>query len=375
MTAREFVERMPGIAGSLLLVVLAAAAALAGAQSLFYEAWGQPAGRMVLFLAPAAALVAGGLVVFRWPFPGAGLLVCAGVGAGGWWAVRQSARGMTPATDAWMTAAVLVAPLLLAAGLLALDASHVRSTRGRARSGSWLVRHWRSALLVAAPLLAASIVASQQLPAVAARHDDGARGARVLGTGLDRLIWAPRGPGWNRPQADGELPSWTDLVHHQRSSLDRCAFLNDDGTALVAQAGRVWRLPTVSEIVGALSRGGEPAGCVWDGVSQHAAWPRAPATAGRPCSCWRWWWVWFGVWQHAGCRRAPEKATPVWAPDDAPIYYWSRQEASAGTAFAVNYTGGLSQLPKAVTGLNVGYRCVRRPGPGSTDAGAAGVMR
>ena len=346
MTAREFVERMPGIAGSLLLVVLAAAAALAGAQSLFYEAWGQPAGRMVLFLAPAAALVAGGLVVFRWPFPGAGLLVCAGGGAGGWWAVRQSARGMTPATDAWMTAAVLVAPLLLAAGLLALDASHVRSTRGRARSGSWLVRHWRSALLVAAPLLAASIVASQQLPAVAARHDDGARGARVLGTGLDRLIWAPRGPGWNRPQADGELPSWTDLVHHQRSSLDRCAFLNDDGTALVAQAGRVWRLPTVSEIVGALSRGGEPAGCVWDGVSQHAA-----------------------------CRLAPDKETPLWAPDDAPIYYWSRQEASAGTAFAVNYTGGLSQLPKAVTGLNVGYRCVRRPGPGSTDAGAAGVMR
>ena len=46
--------------------------------------------------------------------------------------------------------------------------------------------------------------------------------------------------------------------------------------ALVAQAGRVWRLPTVSEIVGALSRGGEPAGCVWDGVSQHAACRLAP---------------------------------------------------------------------------------------------------
>lgn len=346
MTAREFVGRMPGIAGSLLLVALAAVAALLGTQSLFYEAWGQPAGRMALFLAPAAALVAAGLVAFRWPLAGAGLLASAGVGAGWWWAVRQSARGMIPPADAWMMAALMVAPLLLAAGLLALDASHSRSTPDRARSGSWLVRHWRSALLVAAPVLAASIVTAQQLPVVAARHDDGTRGARVLGTGLDRLIWAPRGPGWNQPQADGELPSWMDLVHYQRSSLDRCAFLNDDGTALVAHAGRVWRLPTVSEVVGALSRGGEPAGCVWDGVSPHAV-----------------------------CRLAPDKETPLWAPDDAPIYYWSRQEASAGTAFAVNYTGGLSRLPKAVTGLNVGYRCVRRPGPESTDVGTTGVMR
>jgi hypothetical protein len=346
MTAREFVERMPGIAGSLLLVAVATAAALAGAQGLFYEAWGQPAGRMALFLAPAAALVAAGLVVFRWPFSGAGLLVCSGVGAGVWWAVRQSARGMIPPAEAWMMAAIMVAPLLLAAGLLALDAGHLRSTPGRAMSGSWLVRHWRSALLVAAPALAASIVTAQQLPVVTARHDDGARGARVLGSGPDRLIWAPRGPGWNQPQADGELPSWTDLVRHQRSALDRCAYLSDDGTALVAQATRVWRLPTVSEIVGALSKGGEPAGCVWDGVSPHAA-----------------------------CRLAPDKETPLWVPDDAPIYYWSRQEASAGTAFAVNYTGGLSQLPKAVTGLNVGYRCVRRPVPGSMDVGATGVMR
>lgn len=334
MTARDFVAGMPGVAGSLLLVVCAAAAALVGAQGLFYEGWGQPVGRLVPFLLPAVGLVALGLVTFRWPIPGSCLLVCAGAGAGWWWASMQAARGLIPPADAWMTAAVLLAPLFLAAGLLALEASLVQRMPLRSRTASWFARRWRwrSALLVAAPALVASLVAAQQLPAVAARHDDGARGARILGTDHDRLMWAPRGPGWNQPLANGELPAWNALTRHNQSSADRCAYLNDEGTAMLEHAGGTWRLPTVSEIVGALSKGGTPAGCVWDGVSSRAV-----------------------------CRTAPDKETPLWAPDDAPIYYWSRQEATAGTAFAVNYTGGLSPLPKATAGLNVGYRCVRVP--------------
>lgn len=335
MTARDFVGRMPGVAGSLLLVVCAAAAALVGAQSLFYEGWGQPVGRLVPFLLPALGLVAVGLVTFRWPIPGASLLVCAGAGAGWWWASMQSASGIITRADAWMTAAVLMAPLFLAAGLLAFEASQAQRMPLRSSTASWFARHWRSGLLVTAPVVVASFVAAQQLPAVAARHDDGARGARILGTDHGRLMWAPQGPGWNQPLASGELPAWNALVHHNQSSADRCAYLNDEGTALLEQAGGEWRLPTVSEIVGALSKGGAPAGCMWDGVSSRAV-----------------------------CRTAPDKETPLWAPDEAPIYYWSRQEATAGTAFAVNYTGGLSRLPKAGAGLNVGYRCVRIPPAG-----------
>jgi hypothetical protein len=49
----------------------------------------------------------------------------------------------------------------------------------------------------------------------------------------------------------------------------------------------------------------------------------------------------------------------LWAPDQAPIYYWSSQEAGATTAFAVNYTGGISVLPKSMAGRVIGFRCVR----------------
>lgn len=89
-------------------------------------------------------------------------------------------------------------------------------------------------------------------------------------------------------------------------------------------------MPAVDEVVRSLTRGGSHAGCTWDGKAHHAS-----------------------------CRTPPDKETPLWAPDQAPIYYWSAQEADASTAFAVNYTGGISSLPKSMEGVGIGFRCVR----------------
>jgi hypothetical protein len=112
--------------------------------------------------------------------------------------------------------------------------------------------------------------------------------------------------------------------------LERCAYLDEPGMMLAADPPRIWRLPTADEIVRSLTRSGRNAGCAWDG--------RAP---------------------HAECRTEPDKETPLWAPNQPPIYYWSAQAAGPTTAFAVNYTGGISVLPQSRPGLGVGFRCVK----------------
>ena len=222
-------------------------------------------------------------------------------------------------------------PVILAGLLYLFEARHRRLLREEclAPSRRWLARNWRPLLLVGLPIAAMALLALQQVPALAARYDDGLRTARTIRSGENSLVWAPPGPGWNQREPDGQYPTWKTLLRHGGLAMDRCAYLSEAGTVLLDEPVRRWRMPAVREIVGALSRNGASAGCVWDG--------RAP---------------------HAACRIEPDKETPLWAPDEAPIYYWSGQEASAWTSFAVNYTGGISVLPKSVNDVGVGYRCV-----------------
>ena len=111
-----------------------------------------------------------------------------------------------------------------------------------------------------------------------------------------------------------------------------CGYLSEDGTSLLPEAIFVWRLPTADEVVRSLTRGGTSAGCAWDGRSPHAS-----------------------------CQRPPDKETPLWAPDQAPIYYLTSDRAGADHALGVNYTGGITPHRKVSTGSGVGYRCVRLP--------------
>jgi hypothetical protein len=235
----------------------------------------------------------------------------------------------------------MVAPVVLASLLFMADAWARRRRAGAAPGGGRdrTHRYWRHAALVGLPVLGFAALASQQVPALLARHDDGERGARVIGTGMASLVWAPRGPGWNARGGDGEYPTWQALTRHRGSMRDRCHYLSADGSALVDEPAGIWRLPSASEVVEALTRDGRDAGCRWDRRSPHAS-----------------------------CRVPPDKETPLWAPDEAPIYYWSGQEASAGRAFAVNYTGGISVLPKAIGGLGIGFRCVKPAGPPTSSS-------
>jgi hypothetical protein len=235
----------------------------------------------------------------------------------------------------------MTSPVVLAALLYLLEARHRRLLfdEGARAPRLWIARNWRPVLLVTVPLGVTAFLAAGQLPALLARHDDGLRTARTIRSGEVDLVWAPPGPGWNQRERTGAYPAWNALLRHGRLGLDRCAYLSEDGTALLDAPAHRWRMPAVHEIVGALSRGGTSAGCTWDGRSPHAA-----------------------------CRAEPDKETPLWAPDQAPIYYWSGQEASAGSAFAVNYTGGVGVLPKSRDDLGVGFRCVK-PAAGNPATG------
>jgi hypothetical protein len=99
----------------------------------------------------------------------------------------------------------------------------------------------------------------------------------------------------------------------------------------------IWRMPTVVEILSSLTRGGENAGCVYPGTI-------GVAMMGR-----------------AGCARTPEKETPLWAPDAAPIYYWAADQFDASRAYYVSYNGAFNAQPKSWGNPRHSYRCVREP--------------
>jgi len=331
VSTRHPFRALPGLVATLLLVLATTTTASSGIASLFYEGWGRPIVVQASYLAPAIAMIALGAVALRWPRAGSALLIVAALGAGARWLMTRLALGIAPFDFLLMNAAVMVGPLVVAGLLLLAEARHQRLLReeGVKPSSRWILRNLRYILLVGAPLVAVAIPAFQQLPALLARHDDGLRGARVVeGNGVT-LEWAGAGPGWNQQEPAGGYPSWNALMTDGATRRDRCAYLNEAGTALLDEPAGIWRLPATDEIVRSLTRDGSHAGCTWDGKAHHAL-----------------------------CRTPPDKETPLWAPDQSPIYYWSAQEADAQSAFAVNYTGGISRLPKSMA-AGIGYRCVR----------------
>lgn len=76
-----------------------------------------------------------------------------------------------------------------------------------------------------------------------------------------------------------------------------CRYLSADGSTLMTEPQGIWRMPMTDEIVRSLARHGQNAGCAWDG---ETGW--------------------------ADCEITPDKETPLWAPNQPTIYYWSADE-------------------------------------------------
>jgi hypothetical protein len=121
-----------------------------------------------------------------------------------------------------------------------------------------------------------------------------------------------------------------------QDEMDRynlCRYLTVEGDALMNAPVDFWRMPTTEELVRSLVRHGENAGCEW------------PVEVGR----------------RAECRIRPDKESPLWAADMAPIYYWSQDSYNAEDAYFVSFNGVVNTAYKLGGNPRHGYRCVREP--------------
>jgi hypothetical protein len=198
------------------------------------------------------------------------------------------------------------------------------------------------------------------LPFVLTRVDDGDRSARVIdGNGVS-LVWASEGPGWNWQQPWGGYVSWDSIAlygappvgvdwkskpsygrlddgtwHHATADdmtrTNICLYLSDDGLTLMDEPQHIWRMPTVDEYVRSFVRHGENAGCAWRGEYI----------------------------QRVTCDIQPDKETPLWAPNLAPIYYWAAEEYDERAAYFVSYNGFVNAAGKSSANTRHSYRCVK----------------
>jgi len=254
---------------------------------------------------------------------------------------------------------LLCVPVFLLGGLFLWDGRRQANGAYGGPAGNWWRRNVRLLVVLGVPLVTALAVSAANLPRVLGRQDDGDRSARLIEGNAVSLVWAPEGPGWNYQQPWGGYPSWQQIAlygvepqgfeikpGYERDAETRvfasagdmaatnvCRYLNAAGTALEAEPVDIWRMPTVDELVRSLVRHGENAACIYQG-EDHA---------------------------RVQCSVQPDKESPLWATDRAPVYYWALEEYDGRTAFFVSYNGYVNTTFKAGGNPRHSYRCVREP--------------
>jgi hypothetical protein len=364
VTRSKFKQKLPGYLATGLLALATLLWTFWGVGEMYYEGWWGAWYNRLPYLAPPAICVIFALVALTWPQLGGWSILMLGGAFTVWRWIGQAQLGLL--TWKWMLSWFPASGVLVIVGALFLLESRYRRQRraeGWAPPEHWLLRNLRSVVALAPSLLTTIAVTAYFAPLLLTRYDSGDRSAqRIVGNGVT-LVWAPAGPGWNwRPWgAQGRYLSWDDIAlygapplgihvepkwerrgHHatqaDMSAAGLCRYLSEDGTMLMSEPQGVWRMPTTGEVVRSLVGHGESAGCTWDGMSAEAE-----------------------------CREQPNKNTPLWAPDEAPIYYWTTDEYDRESAWYVPYTGGLryggaiDHQPKHWGNARHGFRCVREP--------------
>ena len=346
-------SRVPGILATLLLTAFVAFWTFWSFGELYYEGWGMPFPQPLAYLAPFALALGLGAATLAWPrVMGAGIILLSVAFYG--WAISMNLSRWGFSWGLVLSWAGMAAFTLIGGALFIVDGT-IRARLGAERGvapGPWWRRRMRWLLVIGVPLAIALGMTAVNLPPILTRHDDGERGARLIEADGVRLVWAPAGPGWNWRQTWGGYPSWDSLAfygvppvglktaretgsrHATAEDMARtglCGYLNAEGTALMPESQHVWRMPTAEEFVRSLTRDGRPAGCAWNGQRGRMT-----------------------------CAQQPDKETPLWNPDDPPIYMWT-SEHSPADAWYVNYQAFVSHQPKGFGNPRHGYRCVKEP--------------
>ncbi len=180
------------------------------------------------------------------------------------------------------------------------------------------------------PLLVLIIFGFEPATRIAGRVDDGNREIRLVeGNGV-KLIWAPEGPGWPKPNtsdstwtADWGGPTWEE-------AQNICRYLEQDGNSIADSLQNIWRLPTVEEVVRSMTRHGNNCGGVWDSTAAGASY-----------------------------TTKPDKESPLWNPYSPVIYWWTSTEKDGKTAFYIVYNGKVFLRDKNKRMGSQGFRAVK----------------
>ncbi len=345
-------DRLPGIIAIALLLVTTSLWMFWGTMEMFYEGWGLPFPQPLAYLIPAAICLLLSAVAVTWPLIGGGIIMVIGGAFTVWWIGNNiSAYGFDLGR---LLTLFPVSGMLIIIGVLFLFEDRFRKQRASAGwtpPPQWYRRHFRYLVAIGIPLAIMIGISIGYAPIVLSRVDDGDRGARIIDGNGVTLVWAPAGPGWNWKQDFGGYPSWNSLARYgvepiglqkegprdttnatqaEMDSTCLCCYLTEDGLTLMDEPQHIWRMPTTDEIVRSLVIHNENAGCTWDSGSVQAQ-----------------------------CDKTPDKETPLWAPDQEPIYYWTADQASYRNAYYVSYNGWVHHQPKSWGNPRHGYRCVK----------------
>lgn len=177
---------------------------------------------------------------------------------------------------------------------------------------------WALLVVVVPPLLTVAGFGFGPAFRVAHRFDDGIRSARIIDGKNVRLLWAGEGRGWPRTPNTWHEAQW--ISFH----------LGEDGATIFPTPQNIWRLPTVDELVGSLTRDGRCAGGTINLQTQPARFD-----------------------------RMPEKESPLWIPKSPIIYFWTATEADKNHAMAVCFNGRVVNALKDTLFEYRGFRAVR----------------
>jgi len=351
-------SKLPGHIGTVVVTAMTCFWVIWGFGELYYEGWGLPILQALNYLLPGLIFLVFTLVVVTWPLAGGLILMGSGIIFSIVWSLLAQSREWFSLKWVLFTLIPFLGILVGVGWLFILESHRRRATANKERSLKNKFSHYlRYVLALGLPVITAIGVSVYYAPLILSRTDDGGRCARLIKGNELYLVWAPQGPGWNKKKPSGVYPSWDDLAlygvkpvgFHKKPGYENkhasqedmnttciCRYLSEDGKTLMENPPDIWRMPTTEEIVRSLVSQDQNAGCTWDGESRNA-----------------------------DCQKQPNKSTPLWAPDQSPIYYWSSDEYDDEKAWYVPYTGGIRYggtihyQNKDWANPRHGYRCVK----------------
>jgi len=175
-------------------------------------------------------------------------------------------------------------------------------------------------IIIVPPVLIVLVFGTALLYRNINRIDDKNYGERIIDCQGEKIVWAPRGPGF------------PDKGFNWNNALEACENLSEDGTATLKEKQNIWRLPSIDEAVKCQMHHNENAGGRFDEVKRKAFY-----------------------------EKTPDKETPLWDPGSEVVYYWTSElsRESENQAYIITYDGGVFDKDIRFGPNTQSFRCIK----------------